>query len=140
MDFSSCRYQKMTDYTPQHFILSTHPPKFKDLDHSGSGNSRGGAAVEPNNYATMPVSYKAHVSNDSPDRFQTSKLKSLISEIFQFRAQIIKMRVTQPFRIFLQCLKGLTRAQAQPCITQQEEACPAAFLGRTRPQPWPRRR
>ena len=129
----------MTDYTPQHFILSTHPPKFKDLDHSGSGNSRGGAAVEPNNYATMPVSYKAHVSNDSPDRFQTSKLKSLIRNI-SVQSGNYQDESHATFSHFLQCLNGLTGAQAQPCITQQEEACPAAFLGRTRPQPWPRRR
>ena len=55
----------MTDYTPQHFILS-HQPKFKDLDSAQP-------AAEANNYATMPVAYKAHASsNDSPDHFHPS--------------------------------------------------------------------
>lgn len=56
-------YQKLTDYSPQHFILSTqHLPKFKDLDN-------GQQTAEANNYATMPVSYKAH--NEAPDHFHT---------------------------------------------------------------------
>lgn len=58
-------YQKLVDYSPQHFILSTQHqlPKFKDLDANGQ------PTAEANNYATMPVSYKAH--NEAPDHFHT---------------------------------------------------------------------
>ena len=73
----------MTDYTPQHFILSTHQPKFKDLDSAaGSGvSSRHMTVSESNNYATMPVSYKAHAStNDSPEHFQQSEKLMIFSD------------------------------------------------------------
>ena len=74
----------MTDYTPQHFILSTHQPKFKDLDSAaGSGVSSRHMTVSEspgNNYATMPVSYKAHPqsSNDSSEHFQQSENKIMM--------------------------------------------------------------
>ena len=57
------RYIKLTDYSPQHFILSNNGQKFKDLNSTDRSSL--------NNYATMPVSYNA--SRGSVDHLQSSK-------------------------------------------------------------------
>ena len=57
------RYIKLTDYSPQHFILSNNGRKFKDLQSTDRSSL--------NNYSTMPVSYNA--SRGSVDHLHSSE-------------------------------------------------------------------